>query len=50
MGFEYYIGTLAEPLEQGQHYFFHMEFVGHLNDELRGFYRSVYTNDKAEQV
>ena len=35
---------LAEPAEPGR-WILHLEFRGHLNDKLRGFYRSTYTDD-----
>ncbi|XP_069952147.1 aminopeptidase N [Cherax quadricarinatus] len=41
----FYIGVLGEELELGKKYILSMEFVGYLNDELRGFYRSTYTDE-----
>jgi puromycin-sensitive aminopeptidase len=35
---------LAEPVEPGR-WTLHQDFRGHLNDKLRGFYRSTYTDD-----
>ena len=48
--FQYYIGTPETPLEEGETYYLYMEFTGYLNEQLRGFYRSVYTNGEGESV
>jgi puromycin-sensitive aminopeptidase len=37
--------TLAEPAEPGE-WVLHLVFRGVLNDQLRGFYRSTYTDDE----
>jgi len=42
---EFYIAHLDAPLEVGKNYTLIMEFEGLLNDQLRGFYRSVYTDE-----
>ena len=47
---EYYIGRLSESLVKDEKYIFSVEFIGYLNDQLRGFYRSVYTNELGEDV
>ncbi|XP_069952146.1 aminopeptidase N [Cherax quadricarinatus] len=41
----FYIGVLGEELELGKRYILSMEFVGLLNDQLIGFYRSTYTDE-----
>ncbi|CAL4078622.1 unnamed protein product, partial [Meganyctiphanes norvegica] len=41
---EFYVAHLAAPLEVGKNYTLIMEFEGLLNDNLRGFYRSFYTD------
>nr|XP_045584294.1 uncharacterized protein LOC123746672 [Procambarus clarkii] len=41
---QFYTGVLAEELEVGRNYILSMQFLGYLNDELRGFYRSTYTD------
>jgi puromycin-sensitive aminopeptidase len=40
--------ALAEALEPGE-WILHLEFRGVLNDRMRGFYRSTYTDDDGEQ-
>ncbi|XP_068228790.1 aminopeptidase N-like isoform X1 [Palaemon carinicauda] len=42
---EFYVAHLNEPLEQGQKYILSMHFLGYLNDQLEGFYRSTYKDD-----
>jgi puromycin-sensitive aminopeptidase len=37
------------PAEKGGLYRLHLEFTGELNDKLRGFYRSHYTDEKGEK-
>lgn len=39
---QFYLAHLEEPLVKGQKYILSMAFVGHLNDQLHGFYRSTY--------
>ncbi|XP_069189951.1 aminopeptidase N [Procambarus clarkii] len=39
---QFYTGVLGEELEVGRNYILSMQFLGYLNDELRGFYRSTY--------
>lgn len=41
---EFFIVGLGKALEKGKQYQIGMKFVAHLNDNLKGFYRSVYTN------
>ncbi|ROT72062.1 putative aminopeptidase N [Penaeus vannamei] len=38
----FYIAHLEEELQKGKKYVLAMEFLGLLNDQLRGFYRSTY--------
>lgn len=40
-----YTAKLAEELVEGKEYVLSMEFEGYLNDKLKGFYRSSYTDD-----
>lgn len=47
---EFYVANLAEELTVGETYIISMEFVGHLNDNLLGFYRSVYKNEEGQDV
>ncbi|CAL4093881.1 unnamed protein product, partial [Meganyctiphanes norvegica] len=47
---EFYIANLAESLIPGQNYTIKMNFTGLLNDQLRGFYRSIYTNEADEEI
>ena len=46
---EFYITRLAGPLVAGRFYKISMKFVAKLNDNLKGFYRSVYTNDQGQK-
>lgn len=39
---QFYVAHLEEPLMEGQRYILSMDFEGHLNDQLHGFYRSTY--------
>ena len=48
---EFYIARLSQTLKPGQKYVIKINFVANLNDNLKGFYRSVYkdlTTDKDE--
>ncbi|KAK7082312.1 hypothetical protein SK128_000906, partial [Halocaridina rubra] len=47
---QFYIAHLARPLERGKKYVLSMNFEGHLNDQLHGFYRSSYEDAKGEKV
>ncbi|XP_037798554.1 aminopeptidase 2-like [Penaeus monodon] len=40
----FYMAHLEEELQKGKKYVLAMEFLGYLNDQLRGFYRSTYKN------
>ncbi|XP_047471486.1 aminopeptidase N-like [Penaeus chinensis] len=40
--YQFYVARLEEELERGERYALAMEFVGHLRDELYGFYRLSY--------
>ncbi|XP_064114526.1 aminopeptidase N-like isoform X2 [Macrobrachium nipponense] len=46
---EFYIAHLEEPLEQGQYYVLSMNFLGYLNDKLKGFYRSSYKDEEGNE-
>jgi len=48
--YEYYVATLSEYLKENSNYFLYMKFDAHLNDELRGFYRSSYKDENGEDV
>ncbi|XP_045589686.1 aminopeptidase N isoform X2 [Procambarus clarkii] len=39
---QFYVAHLEEELQQGHKYILSMEFIGYLNDQLHGFYRSNY--------
>lgn len=39
---QFYIAHLEEPLKVGDKAVLSMDFEGHLNDQLHGFYRSTY--------
>ena len=41
---EFYVAMLASELMAGKQYVLSMHFEGLLNDQLRGFYRSKYTD------
>ncbi|XP_042891238.1 aminopeptidase N-like [Penaeus japonicus] len=41
---QFYIAHLEEALQKGKKYVLAMEFVGYLNDQLRGFYRTTYVD------
>ncbi|ROT69085.1 putative aminopeptidase N-like isoform X2 [Penaeus vannamei] len=38
----FYIAHLRKELQKGKRYILSMEFLGYLNDKLRGFYRATY--------
>ena len=40
-----YTAKLTEALEVGKRYVLSMDFEGYLNDKLKGFYRSSYTDE-----
>ncbi|KAK7085869.1 hypothetical protein SK128_006192, partial [Halocaridina rubra] len=46
---EFYIAHLKKPLDRGSHYKLKMGFRGYLNDNMKGFYRSTYTDDDGNQ-
>ncbi|XP_068228789.1 LOW QUALITY PROTEIN: aminopeptidase N-like [Palaemon carinicauda] len=48
-GRHFYIAHLEEPLEAGQNYILSMNFLGYLNDELKGFYRSSYKDEEGNE-
>ncbi|XP_047471569.1 aminopeptidase N-like isoform X2 [Penaeus chinensis] len=39
---QFYVARTEEELTKGERYTLQMEFLGYLNDQLRGFYRSTY--------
>ena len=41
---EFYIAHLSQTLTPGNKYKIVIDYVGNLNDNLKGFYRSVYTD------
>ena len=43
--YEFFVLNLAEELQPGTTYVLTMDFIGYLNDQLHGFYRSQYTNE-----
>ncbi|KAK3857882.1 hypothetical protein Pcinc_035893 [Petrolisthes cinctipes] len=47
---EFYIAHLEEALQKGNKYTLSMEFIGLLNDQLHGFYRSNYRNANGTEV
>ncbi|XP_063599468.1 aminopeptidase N-like [Penaeus indicus] len=47
---EFFVVRLAEELPAGAEVVLSMGFEGFLNDELRGFYRSTYTNGNGDQI
>nr|XP_027218923.1 aminopeptidase N-like [Penaeus vannamei] len=42
---QFYIAQLDQQLEKNKKYVLSMEFLGYLNDQLRGFYRSTYKDE-----
>ncbi|XP_027211487.2 aminopeptidase N [Penaeus vannamei] len=42
---QFYIAHLEKQLEKGEKYVLSMDFLGYLNDQLHGFYRSTYRDD-----
>ena len=40
---QFYVIRTSDTLKSGRQYMVHLKFVGHLNDNLQGFYRSSYT-------
>ena len=48
--YEYYVAMLSSNLQVGETYFLSMSFTGFLNNQLRGFYRSVYTDELGNEV
>ena len=47
---QYHIVKLDETLIEGQIYYFSMTFDYILNDQMRGFYRSVYKDENDQDV
>ncbi|XP_063609325.1 aminopeptidase N-like [Penaeus indicus] len=41
---QFYIVHLEEELQKGKKYVLAMDFIGYLNDQLRGFYKTTYTD------
>lgn len=46
---QFYIAKLDKPLVADQTYTLYMEYEGYLNDQLAGFYRSIYTDSNGEE-
>ena len=46
---EFYITYLDHEIESGAYYKISMTFVAKLNDNLKGFYRSVYKNEQGQK-
>ncbi|KAL7638670.1 UNVERIFIED_CONTAM: hypothetical protein RMT77_011242 [Armadillidium vulgare] len=42
---QFYVAHLKEPLKRGQNYIISIDFVGFLNKDLDGFYRSSYKDE-----
>lgn len=42
---QFYIAQLEQQLEKSKKYVLSMQFLGYLNDQLRGFYRSTYKDE-----
>lgn len=40
---QFHVIKTSDTLMAGRQYVVHLKFVGHLNDDLEGFYRSSYT-------
>ncbi|XP_047471492.1 aminopeptidase N-like [Penaeus chinensis] len=45
---QFYVARTEEELTKGETYTLQMEFLGYLNDQLRGFYRSTYKDNNGE--
>ena len=48
--YQYYIAELSEDLVVDEEYSIAMEFKGYLNDQLKGFYRSIYQDEDGNDV
>ncbi|KAF2365598.1 Peptidase M1 membrane alanine aminopeptidase N-terminal [Trinorchestia longiramus] len=46
---EFYIAMLDKELMKDEQYVLSMDFEGYLNDQLKGFYRSSYTDEDGEK-
>lgn len=46
---QFYVAHLKMNLEKGKQYKIAMNFIGYLNDNLDGFYRSSYTDDQGKK-
>ena len=46
---DFYIIKLEKPIVAGNIYLLYIDFVSKLNDDLKGFYRSTYENEKGEK-
>ncbi len=46
---EFYIAHLGQTLKPGNEYVIKIDYVANLNDNLKGFYRSVYKNLKTKE-
>lgn len=47
---DFYIVMLDQDLEEGKQYRIYIPFTGELNDKLRGFYRSKYTDSATNET
>ncbi|XP_063609324.1 aminopeptidase N-like [Penaeus indicus] len=45
---QFYVAQMEEEMMKGERYTLQMEFLGCLNDQLRGFYRSSYKDSNGE--
>ena len=48
--YEYLIVELTENMQVGKNYSLYTSFLGELSDDLKGLYRSVYTNSDGEDM
>ncbi len=47
---EFYTAMLGSQTRPGKNYSISINFVGRLQDKLRGFYKSKYKNENDEEV
>ena len=47
---QYYIATTGQAMKPGSTYILSMNYQGFLNEDLKGFYRSSYTNKDGKTV
>jgi aminopeptidase N len=46
---EFLVGDLEEEIKEGHKYEIHIDFEGHLNEQLFGFYRNSYYDESGRQ-